>query len=370
MPTWARSWLAPAAWVAGVSAVLLVALPGRLPQLRHDLRPGLGTGTGARDEPGLGSALPPTPHPLTELLGAGRRAARRRRDHGDDGHRLRRRWACSAASSTGSARSGSTAGSAPSPPSIVLTRAPFLSNGLRAYIDLPYIALCLGALLIEAKRPRAGWPVLALLALAGLLRPEAWLFAGRLPRSTWRSTSSAGPKDGKPARRASESCRERRHRPGEAWSSLACLAARRPGPLGRCSTDHHRQPALLVDRDPGDGRDARTPDRAGRPRPLRAAAARRGAAVAGDGRRRSAASCSASPSCAAARRSASSPPSSPCSPSPCSPAAGLAIIPRYTMLAAAILAIFVAARAARLAPARAAATPGAGAGRSSPAWWR
>src|SRR5690242_3793145 len=60
---------------------------------------------------------------------------------------------------------------------IVLTRAPFLSNGLRAYIDLPCIALCLGALLIEAKRPRAGWPVLVLLALAGLLRPEAWLFA-------------------------------------------------------------------------------------------------------------------------------------------------------------------------------------------------
>jgi hypothetical protein len=60
---------------------------------------------------------------------------------------------------------------------IVLTRAPFLSNGLRAYIDLPYIALCLAALLVEAKRPRAGWPVLALLALAGLLRPEAWLFA-------------------------------------------------------------------------------------------------------------------------------------------------------------------------------------------------
>ena len=60
---------------------------------------------------------------------------------------------------------------------IVLTRAPFLSNGLRAYVDLPYIALCLGALAIETRRPRAGWPVLALLALAGLLRPEAWLFS-------------------------------------------------------------------------------------------------------------------------------------------------------------------------------------------------
>ena len=61
---------------------------------------------------------------------------------------------------------------------IVLTRAPFLSNGLRAYIDLPYIALCLGALLRRgASKPRAGWPVLALLVPAGLLRPEAWGFA-------------------------------------------------------------------------------------------------------------------------------------------------------------------------------------------------
>ncbi len=60
---------------------------------------------------------------------------------------------------------------------LVLTRAPFLSNGLRAYVDLPYIALVLTALVIETRRPRAGWPVLALLAAAGLLRPEAWLFS-------------------------------------------------------------------------------------------------------------------------------------------------------------------------------------------------
>jgi hypothetical protein len=60
---------------------------------------------------------------------------------------------------------------------VVLTRAPFLSNGLRAYVDLPYIALVLAALVVETKRARAGWPVLALLAVAGLLRPEAWLFS-------------------------------------------------------------------------------------------------------------------------------------------------------------------------------------------------
>ncbi|HMX71978.1 MAG TPA: hypothetical protein PKA56_09505, partial [Solirubrobacterales bacterium] len=61
---------------------------------------------------------------------------------------------------------------------LVMTSAPVLSNGLRAYIDIPYMVLCLAALLIETKKPKAGWPVLVLLALAGLLRPEAWLFSG------------------------------------------------------------------------------------------------------------------------------------------------------------------------------------------------
>jgi hypothetical protein len=60
---------------------------------------------------------------------------------------------------------------------LFLTREPVLSFGLRAYVDLPYLALVLGALLVEVRRPRAGVPVLVLLALAGLLRPEAWLFS-------------------------------------------------------------------------------------------------------------------------------------------------------------------------------------------------
>ncbi len=60
---------------------------------------------------------------------------------------------------------------------IVLTRVPVLDFGARAYVDIPYLVLVLGALLVETRRPRAGGPVLALLALAGLLRPEAWLFS-------------------------------------------------------------------------------------------------------------------------------------------------------------------------------------------------
>ncbi len=61
---------------------------------------------------------------------------------------------------------------------VFLTRVPVLSYGVRAYVDIPYLLLVLGALLVETRKRRAGAPVLALLALAGLLRPEAWAFAG------------------------------------------------------------------------------------------------------------------------------------------------------------------------------------------------
>jgi hypothetical protein len=61
---------------------------------------------------------------------------------------------------------------------LLLTREPILSYGVRAYVDVPYMLLVLCALILETRRPRAGAPVLALLALAGLLRPEAWVFSG------------------------------------------------------------------------------------------------------------------------------------------------------------------------------------------------
>ncbi len=61
---------------------------------------------------------------------------------------------------------------------IILTRQPVLDFGARAYVDIPYVVLVLGALLLETRRPRCGVPVLALLAVAGLIRPEAWLFSG------------------------------------------------------------------------------------------------------------------------------------------------------------------------------------------------
>ncbi len=60
---------------------------------------------------------------------------------------------------------------------LVLTREPILSFGVRAYVDIPFVCLVLAALLRESRRPRDGVSVLVLLGLAGLIRPEAWLFA-------------------------------------------------------------------------------------------------------------------------------------------------------------------------------------------------
>ena len=98
---------------------------------------------------------------------------RRRRRRGG----VRRPWRCSAGSSTalGAAWFNPAAGVLAA--AIVLTREPVLDFGARAYVDIPYLVLVLGALLVETRRPRAGAPVLGLLALAGLLRPEAWLLS-------------------------------------------------------------------------------------------------------------------------------------------------------------------------------------------------
>jgi hypothetical protein len=176
VPKGARNWLTPAAWVAGVSAVLLLLFPVGFPNYDTIYALVWGRELAHLESPDMGAALPPTPHPLTELwglattpLGDGMITLTMIGAYASLGligyfvYRLGAiwfdRWIGAAAAA------------------IVLTRAPFLSNGLRAYIDLPYIALCLAALLLEAKKPKAGWPVLALLALAGLLRPEAWLFS-------------------------------------------------------------------------------------------------------------------------------------------------------------------------------------------------
>jgi hypothetical protein len=61
---------------------------------------------------------------------------------------------------------------------VMLTRTDMQLLALRAMFDLPFYLMVFGAALLELRRPRCGWPVLLVLALAGLLRPEAWLLAG------------------------------------------------------------------------------------------------------------------------------------------------------------------------------------------------
>jgi hypothetical protein len=154
--------------------------------------------------PDYGVPVAPTPHPLATLLGLALSPVSSLSDHGVHGeaatdvmlvvaflslalagwmvYRLGRRWF--------NAPTGVLAAL------IFLTRQPVLDYGARAYVDIPYAALVLGALLCASptirtdpggagRPPGVGAPqdpagevrVLALLAVAGLLRPEAWLFA-------------------------------------------------------------------------------------------------------------------------------------------------------------------------------------------------
>ena len=61
---------------------------------------------------------------------------------------------------------------------VMLTRFDFPYLAVRAYIDIPFMALVLWAAVLEYERPRRGGIVWVLLGLAGLLRPEAWALLG------------------------------------------------------------------------------------------------------------------------------------------------------------------------------------------------
>ena len=126
-------------------------------------------------QPDFDVPVAPTPHPLATLLGV------ILTPFGDFGQTL---WVIVAFLSLGAlawvtyelgahwfgAAAGAVAGI------VILTRIPVLSFGVRAYVDIPYVALALGAILAEARGRGPRLP-LVLLALAGLLRPEAWLFS-------------------------------------------------------------------------------------------------------------------------------------------------------------------------------------------------
>src|SRR3954471_23426586 len=172
----ARKAVVPVAWVGVTAAILLLLFPVGFPNYDTIYALVWGRELAHGVSPDYGSALPPTPHPLADLVGLLSTPL------GDGAITVTMGIAYAALGLVGYLvyRLGALWFDRPVgvvAAVIVLTRAPYLSNGLRAYVDLPYIALCLGALVLETRRPRCGWPVLALLALAGLLRPEAWLFS-------------------------------------------------------------------------------------------------------------------------------------------------------------------------------------------------
>jgi hypothetical protein len=74
---------------------------------------------------------------------------------------------------------------------ILCTRFDFPFLAARAYIDIPYLAFVVWAAALELERPRRGGIVWALLACAGLLRPEAWLLIGLY--FLWMAAGVRGP---------------------------------------------------------------------------------------------------------------------------------------------------------------------------------
>ncbi|MGB0120993.1 MAG: hypothetical protein WBP55_08595 [Solirubrobacterales bacterium] len=172
-----RAWAVPLAFIAGISAILLLIFPPGFPNYDTIYYLLWGREIAEGMSPDYGAPLAPTPHPLYDLLGAILSPL------GDGAITVAVILAYVSLGllawlvyKLGSAWFDRPIGAVAA--FLVMTSAPVLSNGLRAYIDIPYMVLCLAALLIETRKPRAGWPVLVLLALAGLLRPEAWLFAG------------------------------------------------------------------------------------------------------------------------------------------------------------------------------------------------
>jgi hypothetical protein len=126
------------------------------------------------DSPDYSAPLSPTPHPLTTLIGAVASLL------GGSDFLLALSYVSFAALGVAAFEVGRRSFGIPvgiGLAAILLTRPLLVGEALDASIDIPFLALVLGALALELKTPKRGAPVLVLLAVAGLLRPEAWLLS-------------------------------------------------------------------------------------------------------------------------------------------------------------------------------------------------
>lgn len=176
--------LAPIAWVSGIALALWLALGSAFANYDTFYSLVWGNEIAHGQSPDYGGQLVPTPHPLSTAFGI---LASPLGDGAETAVVIAGFLALGAIGylvyRLGEAWLNPWVGVLAAV--IVLTRVPFLDYGARAYVDLPYIAFVLGAVVVEARRPRAGWPVLVLLGVAGLMRPEAWLFAGAYLLYLW-----------------------------------------------------------------------------------------------------------------------------------------------------------------------------------------
>ncbi len=127
--------------------------------------------------PGFEDYAAPTPHPLYLGLGALLSLA------GEHADRLLVLVTIlslvaliAGAHSLGKALFGTIAGAAGAV--FVGSSFAFALYAVRAFVDVPFLALVVWAAALEAHRPRRALVPMTLLAAAGLLRPEAWVLAG------------------------------------------------------------------------------------------------------------------------------------------------------------------------------------------------
>jgi hypothetical protein len=103
---------------------------------------------------------------------------------------------------------------------IIITRVPILSYGIRGYVDIPTAAFVVWAAVLEVRRPYRGAPVLLLFALAGLLRPEAWLYAA----AYWFWLVTTAPRPQMDAEFSSAAVADARRKQLIQWTALALAA--------------------------------------------------------------------------------------------------------------------------------------------------
>ncbi len=189
-----RAALAPATRVIAGCAALVLALWAvfRSPSIGYDTYYALiwGRQLTHGDLPAYDVPHGPTPHPLANLLGAALTPL------GIDGALVAVRVLCVVCFAVlcvvcfGLGRRLYSAAVGLAFAGLVVTRPVLLGTSLTSTIDLPFMCLVLGALLVAVSSDRARLSVLGLLGAAGLLRPEAWLFSAAFIAWRWRASTT------------------------------------------------------------------------------------------------------------------------------------------------------------------------------------